>query len=121
MYPQVFAMLGFRGKGGPGVGIPENSEFDVAGTFRKREVVTEKRVTEIAKIMWNGSIKVWCEEESSHKETTHLESSNGNFARRELVVLEQKEYMDGNVVTKEGSKNDFVHFKNETGEFSTFV
>ena len=121
MYPQVFAILGFRGRGGPAVGILERSSFDTAGSFRKRTVVVEKKTTEFAQVLWNGRVKIWQEEEEARREEIHLETAQGEFARREITSMEQKETLDGKVTASEASKKDYLHLKNETGEFAAFI
>jgi len=121
MYPQVFAYLQFKGRGGPIVGISFQSNFDTIGTFRRREIVTESRRVEVSKIMWNGKVQVWEEEETNVRETTHMEAANGEFAHRELSNIARQEKIDGSVVAKEKDKKDFVHLKNETGEYSTYI
>lgn len=121
MYPQVFAVLGFRGTGGPAVGIMEMSGFDSAGSFRKRVVVVERKRTEFAQVLWDGRMKVWEEEEEARREEIHLETAHGEFARREITKVEQKEMVDGQVVAKEASSKDYLHLKNETGEFEAFI
>lgn len=121
MYPQVFAILGFRGKGGPTVGVPSQSTFDRSGTFRRREVIRESRTVEFMKVLWNGRVQVWEETEETIKETTHLEASNGEFAHREKVKHLRSEKVNGDAVKEDNSKRDYVHLKNTTGEFATYV
>ncbi|GBG27995.1 Hypothetical Protein FCC1311_042182 [Hondaea fermentalgiana] len=121
MYPQVFAILGYRGRGGPSVGVPPQSTFDRSGTFRRREVVKESRTVEFMKVLWNGSVQVWEETEETVKETTHLEAANGEFAHREKVKLTQREAVNGESTKEDKSRRDYVHLKNTTGEFATYV
>jgi hypothetical protein len=121
MYPQVFAVLGFQGAGGPAVGIAPNSEFNCMGSFRKKETVKETRTVEFAKVLEDGSIKVWVEKESQERLVVHFENPAGHFARRERLSGQQSETVDGRVLTHDSDAKDFVHVRNSRGEFSSFV
>jgi len=121
MYPQVFAALGFRGAGGPAVGLHQQSAFDSCGAYRRRETVTETKRVEFARVLANGKVQVWEELEETVRQSTHLESCAGEFARRETVRVRHEEVIGGKVVNKEKNKQDFVHLRNLVGEFSTYV
>jgi len=121
MYPQVFAYLGFRGRGGPSVGILWQSTFDTTGALRKRETVQEIRTVEWSKVCSDGRVKVWREAEVNVREVTRLEAVSGEFAHREKIRARKLEFLDGKQLSKESEKQDFIHFKNEIGEIQTTV
>jgi hypothetical protein len=121
MYPQVFAVLGFRGPGGPAVGLFPASEFDAQGSFRRRETVTEVRKVELAKVLVNGQVELWEESEEVVRTTTHLESRQGNYCRRETVRQKKLEAFAGKQINKAKDKQDLVQIRNERGEVSVYL
>ena len=121
MYPQVFAILGFRGLGGRAVGISPRTDFDTAGSWRKREIVTESKITEYKRVMPDGTVQVWTKEEKNVKDITRVESRGGDFAHREYICLEQSERLDGEKLKESKQSKDFVHLKNDRNEFSGYV
>ena len=121
MYPSVFLMLGFIGRGGRAVGISPRNEFDTVGTWKKREIYTESKVTEYRRVMPDGSVQIWTQEEKNVKDVTHVQSGEGTFAHREVVNVEKSEKHDGECIVQTRQSRDFLHLKNDENEFSGYI